>query len=442
MSTVVRTSLSLGFFGAMILSASRVDAAACPFIQIVLDRSGSMGDTPDNMVPDATHPSKWQIGTSAIQTFLTNYGDRLPIGFMTFQSGGASCTDFTMEALVPPAHNTAAAILQKLGTLMPAGGTNTGEAIDQAVKLIGGSQMSMPGHPPGGYIILITDGEPNCNPGDGTAPTFTVSQITMASMMNIPTFAVGFGLLSGQDATNLDLMAAAGGKPCMGTACNGHKYYVGDSATTLNMAIDAISQQIQGEFGGACDDSCYANGCMGAGEICVNGMCKIDPCINIASTCAPGDYCYTDGSSQGMCAHACATPCGAGQVCNLQGMCVNDACATVSCGAGQTCHNGSCVTDSCDQSVNPMAKPCNPGLLCYQGTCMDDPCRYVTCPSGFTCLSGTGACAAGSNGGSGPGRDRGASTGCTFSGTDASPAFVLILFAVALAARARRRRAR
>jgi len=422
------------------MMGSSAQAAPCPYIQIVLDRSGSMGDTPDNGVPTATSPSKWDIGKAAIQKFLMTYGGRLPIGFLTFQSGGLACTDFSMEAVIPPAHNTSAMILQKLNALMPAGGTNTGEAIDQAAKMIGMSQMSMPGHPAGGYIILITDGQPNCNSGDGTLPTFTVGEIGKALMMKIPTFAVGFGKLAGSDASNLDMMAKAGGKPCTGTACNGHSYYVGDSATTLNMAIDAISQQISGEFGGACDDSCYSNGCMNAGDICVNAMCKPDPCLNIGSTCAPGDYCFTDGSSTGTCARACTQPCPAGQVCSLQGQCVTDPCATASCSTGQTCRNGSCVTDTCNQAVNPSAMPCPPGQLCYQGQCTDDPCRYVTCPDGSSCVSGTGACAA-STGGSGPsgGRDRGASTGCTFGGGDVASATALLLVAVALMLRARRR---
>lgn len=435
MRTVVRTS----FFLAFALLAARANAASCPFIQIVLDRSGSMDSPPDN---SGTGQTKWQIGVAAIEKFLMNYGDRLPIGFLTFQEGSLSCTDFSMEALIAPAHGTAPMILQKLNALMPAGSTNTGEGIDEAMKLLGMSQMSDPGHPPGGYIILITDGEPNCNPGDGTLPTFTVGEITKAKNMGIKTFAIGFGALPTQDAANMDMMAMAGGEPCTDTSiCQTHKYYPAESAMALNAAIDAISQQISGEFGGACDDSCYSNGCMNAGEICVDGKCKQDPCVNIASTCAPGDYCYTDGSSPGTCAHPCSQPCPSGQVCSIQGMCVADPCATASCSTGQTCRNGSCVTDTCDSSVNPNAKPCAPGMLCYQGQCVDDPCRYVTCPDGSACVSGTGACAA-SNGGSGPGgggRNRN-NGGCEISGGGSPAALAALAFLIiAFLLRGRRR---
>jgi Mg-chelatase subunit ChlD len=435
-----RKLVSISFFATLFLAARSSSAGPCPFISIVLDRSGSMSDTPGG---GGTGMSKWQIGSAAIMQFLQTYGDRLPIGFLTFQAsgfGGSSCTDFSMEAVIPPAHGTAQPILQKLSTLSPSGGTNTGEAIDKVVALTGMSQMSMPGHPAGGYIILITDGEPNCNPGDSSAPSFTVAEITKANMMGFKTFAIGFGALPMQDSMNLDLMAAAGGEPCTGTSCNGHKYYAAESATALNMAIDAISQTIQGEFGGACDDSCYSNGCPGAGQICMNGMCVQDPCVNVAETCAPGDYCLPNGST-GQCVHPCGQPCPDGQVCSTQGMCEPDPCANVSCMSGQVCHDGACVTDSCNASNNPNAKACNTGLYCYQGSCIDDPCRYVMCPSGTSCVSGTGACMAGASGGMvGVGRARGEG-GCDLAQGGAQPAALaaLLLIAIALTLRARRR---
>jgi uncharacterized protein (TIGR03382 family) len=435
----MKNFVGLLLLGFCVFVPARAHAAGCPFIMIVLDRSGSMDSTPDG---SSGGMSKWQIGQAAITKFVNQYGDRLPIGFVTFQSGGLACTDFSAEAEIAPAHGTAPMILQKLSALSPAGGTNTGEAIDEATKFINSAQMSDPGHPAGGYIILITDGEPNCNPGDGTNPTFTVGEITKANMANIKTFAIGFGQLPTQDATNMDLMAQAGGEPCMGTTCNGHKFYAAESANALNAAIDSITMTISGEFGGTCDDSCYANGCPNAGEICVKGKCGPDPCANVGSTCAPGDYCLTDGTSAGTCSHPCNMQCPSGQVCSPTGMCVNDPCASAACGTGQTCRNGSCVTDECNPSNNPNAKACDPGLLCYEGKCQDDPCRYVTCPMGTMCVSGTGACAANgdqSSGGGGGGRNRG-SAGCDASGgSNPVTAAALLLVAASLVLRLRRR---
>src|SRR6478735_9673551 len=126
-------------------------AASCPFIQIVLDRSGSMSES-------VTGGEKWDVAVAAIQKFVMQYGDRLPIGFVTFQVSGLACTDFSQEALISPAHGTAPMILQKLAALMPSGSTNSGEGVDKGVELIKQSHMMDPGHPMGGYILLITDG--------------------------------------------------------------------------------------------------------------------------------------------------------------------------------------------------------------------------------------------------------------------------------------------
>src|SRR5262249_3176663 len=155
-------------------------------------------------------------------------------------------------------------------------------------------------------------------------PAYTVNQIKAAAMMGIKTFVIGFGQLPAMSQTKMELMADAGGVPCDGASCAGKHYYAADSAEALNEALDTISMALTGEIGnGQCDDSCYSNGCP-AGQVCVGGMCKDDPCLNI-TTCAAGDYCFTDGTSPGMCVGACLSECADGQICD-RGVCRADPC--------------------------------------------------------------------------------------------------------------------
>lgn len=409
--------------------AGHAQAAPCPTVMIILDVSGSMGDTPAGGTPDAQNPSKMDIAKSALNTLIKKYGDRIPFGFTTFNETGVDCSQ-GITIGVEPKHGTASQILQQVMASQPGGGTNTGNAVD----LVAADPAMHDPARPDSYILLITDGEPNCDTND---PTFTEQRVLAAAQAQKPikSYVIGFGALPSADQMVMDVMAQNGGVPCQGASCNGHKFFAADSQQALDAAIDGISQQITGEFGSVCDDSCYSNGCPNAGQVCVNGSCQADPCANVASTCAPGDYCYTDGTSPGKCVHACAQPCAQGQTCSTDGSCAPDPCATAACPTSQVCSGGQCVNNTCAGGC-PLS-----GQLCYQGKCIDDPCRYVTCPDGTTCVSGSGACAIGNGNGSGTttrGRERG---GCDL-GPDASGSLAgLLLFAGLLLLLARRRRA-
>jgi len=240
----------------------------------------------------------------------------------------------------------------------------------------------------------------------------------------INTFVIGFGALPGDAADVMDQMAVASGVPCTDSSCNGHQFYAAEDQDGLNAVIDAISTKIAGEFGGACDDSCYANGC-DDGQACVQGTCKTNPCAGV-STCAPGSYCYWDGvSAEGTCKKSCKNPCGADEICN-NGVCTDDPCSLISCDGDKVCRDGSCVTNKCLQDGG-----CSVGLLCLGGECKDDLCRYVTCPTGTRCKNGTGTCVAGGTGGSnggGGGKGNGrASVGCAAAASNQLDVFGFVL---------------
>jgi hypothetical protein len=145
----------------------------------------------------------------------------------------------------------------------------------------------------------------------------------------------------------------------------------------------------------------------GAGEVCdANGLCVDVTCV--AVMCPAGQKCKK-GNCAGPCdgivcpngqvcrVGACVDPCGAitcdsGQVC-VNGVCT-DNCSCVKCAAGQTCQaDGRCLVDTC------IGKSCNVGEYCdATGNCQD-ACAGAVCPEGQICV--TGQCIADPNPGAG-----------------------------------------
>lgn len=416
----MRTILSV-LVALVALAPRAAEATRCPTVMIVLDSSGSMGDDPTG---GFSTPTKMDIAKMALDKLMMELGDQIPFGFTTFTSDTEVCTQ-GVNVVVSPMDGTTAQIISAIAAAQPDGGTNTGPAIDAVAALPAMNDSTRPGS----YILLVTDGEPNCPGNVGTEtsdPAYTVGAIARASMKGIKTFVVGFGALPSADQMAMNMMAAAGGEVCTGSTCNGQMYYAAEDDAGLQAAINSISNTIVGEFGGVCDDSCYADGCPSAGQICVQGQCVDSPCNGIDQNCAPGSYCYTDGTSSGSCTASCSKACAAGQICTRTG-CAPDPCATMSCPSG-TCKSGFCITNDCMPG-------CKPGQDCVNGTCKDDPCQYVTCPNGGVCTPLLGACGPTGEGTGGNDRRGG---GCEVGG--GGPLSLSALLLVGLFAARRRRR--
>ncbi len=408
----------LGVVGGPIGSAS---ATPCPTVMLILDRSGSMDLDPSG---NNSTPTKLDIAKVALNKLVMMYGDRLPFGFESFADTGfgGDCS-MGVEVVVKPKNGTKAMVTAAITAVATEGGTNTGPAVDAAAAL---PEMHDDNRP-GSYIVLVTDGEPNCPGKVGTEssdPAYTVGAIKRAAQKGVKTFVIGFGALPASGKAAMNLMATAGQVPCTGATCNGQQYYSAESDASLQAAIDSIVGQIVGEFGGLCDDSCYANGCPNAGEICVQGKCKADPCASLRQTCAASDYCFTDGNSPGSCTPTCPASCPTGQTCGLNG-CATDPCAGITCDASQFCKNGTCVASSC--------KTCDANLFCIDGVCKDDPCRYVQCPTGSKCTSQKGTCVQTTSDGNGSGHGRNGG-GCHFASGEHADQAVLLIGALLLLA--------
>ena len=419
--------------------ASSAHADKCPNVMFVLDRSGSMDEDPSG---GSSTPTKWNLLQAAVKSVVTTYGAQIPFGMEMFTSSGGDDASCYMETMisVEPAHGTAASIISTINAAMPDSGTNTAQAIRRARN-----DTAMHDPTRGQYLVLITDGDPNCPFNDDTGAPYTVKEITAATNQSpsIDTFVIGFDGTSGVNPDNLNKMANAGKQPvtgCPGTKC----YYSATSAQKLNDAINAIvNKAMGGEFGTTmCDDSCYSSGCP-SGQVCVTDEinptphCASDPCAGVSASCqANGDFCR-----DGQCVHACLSACATGQMCQ-DGNCVADPCAGASCSMGQACDpkSGKCVQNLC-LSKNVT---CPGGSVCdaASGTCVFDECRIVNCPMGTVCVN-NGNCQSTTTmmGGGGGGNGGRASVGCSVATDRESGALAAIAFAgLALLLAIRRRK--
>jgi hypothetical protein len=217
-----------------------VDAATCatvdftatqvtPSIQLVIDRSGSMGQTLPN-----SNLTRYQAMRNAL---VGNNGTNGVVGDLQGKAYFGA-TLYTSDSPCPRMYNTAARQLnnlQQVKTLIesqsPGGNTPTPQAIDAAVQLFAQTPPPM-GSPP--IIVLATDGLPNsCNGGDTQSQS--VQSTRNAYNAGIRTFVLG---ISGVNDTFLQNMANAG----LGVQQNqpNAKFYTANSPAELQQAFQQI----------------------------------------------------------------------------------------------------------------------------------------------------------------------------------------------------------
>lgn len=260
---------------------------------LVIDESGSMHDP-----PSATDPqTKWAEMTQALSATLPTYQDNINFGLELFPydpngiditSPSSSCNvpsgDPNVAVNVPIAAGASnlTAITQFVAGQTPAGGTPTAKALAQAYAYFTqGDGKALPGSK---WILLATDGGPNCNSslscgpdtctqnldgkcGDGTDPNLNccdtstasgaaaqanlscldqqavVTQITQLKAAGVQTYVIG---IPGSEAyaTTLDAMANAGGVP---NTSGAHAYYAvsgSNALTDLQTALNTIITQL------------------------------------------------------------------------------------------------------------------------------------------------------------------------------------------------------
>jgi hypothetical protein len=214
-----------------------------PDILIVQDKSGSMADSADGTcTSNCGAKAKWNQVTAALNQVVGMTDTTVNWGLKFFADNG-HCGANGAPAVAVAAGN-ASAIMSSIGGTKPGGNTPTRDAVTTGAAYLMGLTDTNPK-----YLLLATDGLPNCPAGcsltnPSTACTMTdnpaedraaTDAVAAAATAGIPTFVVGVGM-TGADTT-LNAMAMAGGRPQSGAATA--FYSVTDTASLVS-ALQAI----------------------------------------------------------------------------------------------------------------------------------------------------------------------------------------------------------
>ena len=239
-------------------------------VMFVIDRSHSMDlDIAGDMVP----PSRWNVLRDALAATLPAIDSTLSLGALFFPqvTDGSdimqSCTTLTTID-VRPARNNANTILNLFNTTQPGGGTPTA----QAFGVVSNYFASQPASRDPRYIVLATDGGPNCNltldpntcictsrdtnnlpncsnpdptqdlPFNCLDDVNTIAAMTSIVATGIPIFVIGIDDPNRPDLTAvLNHMAQVGGRPNMSGSTS---YYSVRQQTDLTSAFQSIERTI------------------------------------------------------------------------------------------------------------------------------------------------------------------------------------------------------
>ncbi|MDB4928179.1 MAG: Tryptophan synthase alpha chain [Myxococcaceae bacterium] len=185
-------------------------------ITLIADRSGSMtarfGD----------HSTRWGALKTAVNVVLPWADDSFDLGFALFPVGGA-CGVPAGGVTYPPGHGNARVIASELRRTEPDGNTPTRAAIDGVASYFRANPTTRRR-----FVLLATDGEPNCDSPLGEV----VNSITSLRAGGIDTFVLGIP----GPRESLNQMARAGGRARAGSTA----FYEAETTRQLIDSMNAI----------------------------------------------------------------------------------------------------------------------------------------------------------------------------------------------------------
>ena len=190
-------------------------------ILIVQDASGSMNEDTNNLScvnGGCGANSKWALMTPAINQVVSETEATVNWGLKLYADMGSQCGVAPNTVAVGIAPMNAGAIAAALAARTDANGnvtngssTPTRAAENAAVTYLTGLTDANPK-----FILLATDGQPNCPASGPTTSDDTagaIAAVVAARAAGIPTFVVGISAPAGAADSALNLMAVEGGYP-------------------------------------------------------------------------------------------------------------------------------------------------------------------------------------------------------------------------------------
>ena len=222
--------------------AKNKDAARLPpDILIVLDASGSMNDDVNNMMctNGCGATSKWAQMTPAINQVVAATENDVNWGLKFFASDNACAVNANANVTVGTgrAAMIAAAIMGRTdaaGNVTNGSRTPTRAGVMQGAAYLNGLQDDNPK-----YIVLATDGLPNCPMSGNTGNDDTagaVAAVQAAATSGVPVFVVGIATGGTTADATLSMMATAGGRPRAGSP----SYYSVSSGAELQSVLTML----------------------------------------------------------------------------------------------------------------------------------------------------------------------------------------------------------
>ncbi|HEX7508762.1 MAG TPA: vWA domain-containing protein [Polyangia bacterium] len=205
---------------------------------LVLDRSGSMTNSISDDDPcdpaSGTCAQRWTTMLAAMRTVLATSSTSIRWGLKFFSTPGLTSGSgltpvgcvVTTDVEVPVGMDNADAITANIATTSPNYNTPTRAVIEVAIAYLKTVQDGR-----SKYILLATDGQPNC-PAAGDVATATdldpaMAAIAAARSAGFPVYVIGVGPSAG----NLDQMASRGGTS---------RFYPALTPQALTAALNAI----------------------------------------------------------------------------------------------------------------------------------------------------------------------------------------------------------
>ncbi len=202
-----------------------------PELVLVFDRSSAML----RMVP-GTASNRWNEMAAAIEDNLGRTNAAVLWGLKLFPSSNVMC-DVTESLDVPVALSNLNPIVMRIRGSMPMMGMD-GSPLDQGVKAATRALLINPSNNPR-YLVLATDGIPNC-PVGAPGETEAVKAVVNQAMMGVRTYVIGTATPASPQHRTLNDLAAAGGEPRAGE----QKYFQALDKAQMVAALDEITSRM------------------------------------------------------------------------------------------------------------------------------------------------------------------------------------------------------